>query len=64
MEPHGVVPAFDKAEAGHAGRGLRGEPAAIQLAVVLETDEPTIEEMIDGGCQQQPVFPIQALFVG
>src|ERR1700712_642760 len=34
------------------------------LAAVLEGDEPSIEEVIDGRRQQQTVFPIQSFLVG
>ena len=34
-----------------------------ELAVVLETDEPAIKEMIDLGRQEQPILAVQSLLV-
>jgi len=35
-----------------------------KLAIVLECNEPAIEEMIDGGREQQAVLAVEALVVG
>ena len=44
-------------------RGIMSDRGNYELPVILEANEPTIEEMIDARCQQQSVLGVQALFV-
>src|ERR1035437_7702288 len=44
-------------------RGSMGHRRNDQGAGVFKTDEAALEQMVDGGCEQDPVLAIQPLFV-